>query len=413
MCGLVGMAGYLEPFKHKNVMKDMLFLNALRGRDSTGLSCVSRDKFVTTRKMTVPSYEFIEYPVVDKAMKFGDQVWMGHSRYKTTGEVNRQNAHPFEVLDDEGLILLVGAHNGTLNNKWAVEQMAGGGKFDTDSEALFNALVEQDDFKAAINGFEGAWSLTFYDPTANSLHFCRNKERPLCFAWSKDRKVLLWASEPWFIINAARRNNMELAANERGIHCFSTAEDKMYTLKIPQERDKELPEMEVEGGYSGKQRVPFQAGWNRIWGNESDDYWQEKQKAIAEGKKEGTADRKADGTKIITIGEPPEEKGKIRGFEGEHLSIEGFRKIQERGCVWCKDPFDKNGGFAFLENEALVCGNCIHGRHPQGDCLRPDEDYVDPNEDFDDDLPFELGPAAVNSEEYKQLMQQAAAQTVG
>jgi predicted glutamine amidotransferase len=411
------MAGYLEPFKHKNVMKDLLFLNALRGRDSTGLSCVSRDKFVTTRKMTVPSYEFIEYPVVDKAMKYGDQVWMGHSRYKTTGEVNRQNAHPFEVLDDEGLILLVGAHNGTLNNKWAVEQMAGGDKYDTDSEALFNALVEQKDFKTAINGLEGAWSLSFYDPTTNSVHFCRNKERPLCFAWSKDRKVLLWASEAWFIINAARRNNMELAANDRGVHCFSTTEDKLYTLKIPQGRDEVLPDMEVEGGYSGKPPRPtFQNGWNRIWGNESDDYWKEEQKATSQGKKETTTDRKADGTTIITIGEPPKEEpkgGGIRGYDGEKLTLEGFRKIRDKGCVWCGDKFDKEGKFAFLDSEALVCGNCVYGRHPQGDCVRPDEDDIDPYEDFDDALPFELGPAAVNSEEYKQLMRQTAAKTVG
>jgi len=65
------MAGFLE-YKHKQVMKDLFFLNTLRGKDSTGLTAVNRDRTVLTRKLTVPGYEFIEYPMVEKAMNHAD-----------------------------------------------------------------------------------------------------------------------------------------------------------------------------------------------------------------------------------------------------------------------------------------------------------------------------------------------------
>lgn len=417
MCGLVGMVGTLE-YKHKQTFKELLFLNSLRGKDSTGISAVRRDRTVCTRKMTVPGYEFIEHPAIDKAMVTGDQLWMGHGRYKTIGDVNKANAHPFEVMDDNEEIWLVGTHNGSLTNKWELERKLNGDKFDTDSETLFNWLVEAPNYKEAIKALRGAWSLVWWDPIENSLHFCRNKERPLVYAYSKDHKVLVYASESWMIINACRRNGVELDKNDKGLSCYATNVDTLYTLEIPQEKDKELPELKREGGYIGAptpvNRFQGEQGawdnWKHWWDDEVPEQEREKKAASRKKETETNGEKKQD----VIIGLPP--RGEIKGFQGESLTLAQFDKIRARGCAWCKDEFKKETPFGFLDEENLVCFNCLRDRHSKtGECVRPDVDYdpvLDP-EPLDDDLPLDLQPPAENSAEYKAMVAEAAKSSVG
>jgi predicted glutamine amidotransferase len=418
LCGLVGFAGFLE-YKHKNAMKELLFLDTLRGKDSTGLAAVDRDRRVSTRKFTVPGYEFIEYPAVERAMCHADQLWIGHNRFKTSGNISKANAHPFEVLDEDGDILLVGAHNGTLINKYELDHLVGD-KFDTDSETLFNWLVEAPDFKEAISKVKGAWSLTWWDPTTDSLHFLRNEERPLTYAFTKDHKAVVWASEAWMIINACRRNGVELARNDKGLSCFSTVENTLYTLPIPQERDKALPDFTREGGYTGAPVTNFpQYRHHGSWW--SDENWKEEPNKDAKGAEETKTTGTTDERKVVTLGLP-----RYKGFQGKQLDAKELRKVLDRGCVWCKDKFEKNAGFGFLEEDAAVCHKCLNDLHPKdGDRVRRDDDpYYD---ELDDDLPFDLDerPGGVfvdgtfvqkDSPEYRRLIDAAVtgsiAQTV-
>lgn len=385
MCGLAGMVGFLE-YKHRNAMKELLYFSALRGKDSTGISCVHRDRTVATRKATMPAYEFIEWPPAEKAMQHADQVWLGHCRYKTTGEINKANAHPFEVLDDEGDILLVGTHNGTLHNKWELERELKG-KFDTDSEALFNLLTVKDDFKAAIRKLRGAWSIVFWDPTTDSVHWVRNTERPMYMAWQKDHKVLIYASEPWMIINACKRNGIELETNERGISCFSTAVDKLYTLEIPQERDVPLPDLIEEGGFTGAPVGNFQ-GYDKFqnWWNKKDDDEEGEKKATERGKSK-EAERGKTESNVVFLGEPPDLKGgTIRGYDGIQITLKEFDGIKAKGCSWCKQPIEHNVTFAFLSEDHLVCGKCMTDKHEKA-ALNDDDEW-----DGLDDPAFDDGP---------------------
>jgi predicted glutamine amidotransferase len=400
MCGLVGAVGFLE-HKHRAVMKDLLFLDTLRGRDSTGLAVVDRDRSVKIRKLAMPGYEFIEYANVDKLMSHADQLWIGHNRFKTMGDATRANAHPFEVLDEKANeILLIGAHNGTLNNKFEIESKMDNTRYGTDSEALFNYLVQAPDFKTAINSLKGAWSLVFWDPTTDSLHFCRNKERPLVFAYTKDKKALFYASEAWMLVNACRRNGVDLLQNERGLSCYSTLEDHLYTIRIPQERNVELPDLIKEGGYSGApsnnfQRQHYGYGW---WNEQDDDFdQQEKSKEAAKGKEKTEATREEDERKVITIGHP-----KIVGFEGKELTKKEFDAICAKGCAWCASNI-KGQAVGWLDDVTAVCADCIYDQHPKdGDRVHPDND--DP---FDDDMPEDL--LTKHTKEYKTLVEQAAA----
>lgn len=407
MCGLFGMVGYLE-HKHKAVLKDLMYLNTLRGKDSTGITAVKRDRMVVTRKMTVPGYEFMDMPLFERALTHGDQVWMGHGRWRTVGEINKSNAQPFEVMDDEGNVMLAGTHNGTLNNKWAIENRLKD-KFETDSEGLFNLLADAPDFKEAIGLLRGAWSLVWWDPTTDSLHFCRNEERPLCYAWSKDHKQLLWASEAWMIINAARRNGLDLDKNDKGLSCYATIPDHLYTIEIPQgndkERDRAIPDVKREGGYTGAPVGGFQGaydGYNRFrswW--DRDELDEEGEKKPKKETESGSSNR-TETRETVTLGYP--NQGKIRGYNGETITLAEFDAIRDKGCMWCKSKFNKDEPFAFLSDEALVCLKCVNGSHPKGDCVRSGEDPLD------DDLPFDpaFEEAQKDSPEYKRVLAAAA-----
>lgn len=383
MCGLVGMAGFLD-HDLKNAMKDLLFLDSLRGRDSTGLTAVNREREVLTRKFTVPGYEFIEYPVVDKAMTYGDQLWLGHNRFRTFGAINKANAHPFEVLDDEGNVLLVGAHNGSLDNKFEIESRLGGDKFETDSETLFNWFCTANNYKEAIGLLRGAWSLVWWDATANTLHLCRNDQRPMSFAYTKDRKAIVWASEPWMIINACRRNKVDLETNDKGHSCFATLPDYLYTIEIPQERNAALPELHREGGYKG---APPRGRYSYTGGYGHDQWWDYEHEKVEEEAKQAAEKTAANGKKdepspsnVVHIGTPP-----VRGYNGENLSRKELAALMDKGCGWCGDKFGTNDRYAFLEEGVLCCHKCVYDTHPDGDRVRQEED--DP---FDDDLPFNL-----------------------
>jgi predicted glutamine amidotransferase len=410
MCGLVGMVGTLE-HKHKAAMFDLFFLDTLRGRDSTGLSVVDKNNNVLTRKMTVPGYEFIEFPVVRNAMSHHDRVWMGHNRFKTTGDVSRANAHPFEVLDTDGDVLLVGAHNGTLHNKYALEDKLKE-KFETDSEALFNWFAEAHTYKDAVAALRGAWSLTWWDPTTDTFHFLRNAERPMTYAYTKDRKVLVYASEPWMIINACRRNGIELDANEKGLSCAATNIDTLYTLDLPEGRDKELPELRREVGFTGAPVNNFRSS-NYWWGEGYDDpnVDEKPKKAAEKGTEKATTARapyvKPPVTTLVSF-------GNVKGFNGKFINDKDYADIKAKGCGWCGDELESGMVVAWMDEETLVCNRCMLDTHPRGS-VRPD-DY---DADLDDDIPFNLTEAGAEqqrseeSEEGKKIIARAVKEAVG
>lgn len=378
MCGLVGMVGTLD-YRHKKVMKELLFLDTLRGRDSTGLTSVKRNRDLVTRKFAVPGYEFIEMQSVDKALENNDQLWMGHNRFKTVGDVSRANAHPFEVCAADGSILMVGAHNGTLENKYEIER-AVEDKFDTDSEALMHLLYKEDTYKEAIAKLKGAWALTWWDPFEDELHFCRNDQRSLYYAYTEDKKALVWASEAWMLINACLRNDVKLLKNDRGMSTYLTLSDHLYTLKIPQQKDEVLPDLQREGGHAGKAKFfqghsqcGFQRWWSSAFENQDDDddirYLpkrpaddKEKSKEGEEGKKETTTFGTPSKVDIELVVERP-GPDEIRGYQGKIIPRSELEELKKAGCQWNGCSIGKVWGF--LDEGALVCGDCLRDTHPK------------------------------------------------
>jgi predicted glutamine amidotransferase len=364
VCGLVGMMGDFT-FRHRAVMKTMMFFNTLRGRDSTGLCVFKRVKReIDTRKLTIPGYEFVQMPWMDNMLCLDAGVWMAHGRARTVGEVTRLNAHPFEVIDDEGYISHIGAHNGTLSNKYDVEK-ASGGQFGTDSEALIN-LIAKEGPKDAISKASGAWALTWVATAENKLYMLRNKERPLYYAYTEDRKALIWASEIWMIRIACLREDVKLETHENSVDpaVYAVPEDTLLAWNIPKFDYKDAPEKrlvgqpEREGGLLGAPEKKYFPQGGRIRGaleewflgdpEEPDPNVPEAEKKSGETGKEG----KEKAGKLSTVS----------GFEGEQVSKEFVEEMKKHGCDWCAGPITNNA-FGWLDDMSIACSHCLRGDH--------------------------------------------------
>ena len=216
MCGLVGVMGHIG-HTERNVLKQLLTVDVLRGKHSTGIATVGTTGKVKVVKKAVNILDFLEMKPVDTALLGSLNCVIGHNRYATKGAVNNTNAHPFEF--DK----VVGAHNGTLRSVWDLDDYR---DFEVDSECLYNHINNNgvdDAFEKAI----GAFALTWFDKANNTLQFLRNNERPLCYCFSKDYRTLFWASEAWMLHGILWRNDIDHT------DVIVTREDTLYVFNVP------------------------------------------------------------------------------------------------------------------------------------------------------------------------------------
>jgi predicted glutamine amidotransferase len=401
MCGLVGIYSSNMFNKHKECLSYLLYLDTWRGRDSTGVAVIRGNGVTDTLKMTIPGYEFVEGNRLDAHLRLNDFCWIGHNRYGTIGKNTRLNAHPFEILDEDGGCLLVGAHNGTLKNKHVLDDHA---QFGTDSEALFNHI--------AFNGLnktmpliEGAWALSYFDHVENELRFLRNKERTLFYAWEEGKKTLIWASEQWMIRVSASRAGMKL----EGDQVWSFAEDTLYKFPAPEKMNAEIT-CDREGGLVGKTIGFFQGGWTSERGGGSLGP-RTQQEAAAKARRQTQAarasaaaivasqgpswaaggtntqsgtKRKDSGEKLTQTNESSssqassgEQPGpsevvdinsakKYKGYAGVLFTKKEMEDQLENGCAWCETEFicldDKHG---WIDPHNPICQKCLDGVHEE------------------------------------------------
>lgn len=199
MCGLVGIFGNLN-YKHPDIFKDALYINALRGPHSTGVAFISIDKPpVVLKEMGPPTVLFSNEEFRPNLNKYMSLIgFMGHNRWATQGAVKVENAHPFT----HGHITL--CHNGTLTR---LERMRGLTMpymfFDTDSETICHALSRTSIEEVWYNLY-GAAVLVYWDDNEKSLNFISNGERPFHFITAtnkhtKNVETIYWASESWMM----------------------------------------------------------------------------------------------------------------------------------------------------------------------------------------------------------------------
>lgn len=208
MCGLVGLAAFNNfgiGIQERNIFKQLLTVDVVRGSDGTGAFIVNEDGECRSLKIGgIPHQlfrvkewgEFFEPPY--KAGRRKDIVMVGHNRLTSVGESSTENAHPHH----SGPISLV--HNGTIREYSKLPKMK---EANVDSEALAHA-IDTLGVEEAIARSHGAYAIIYHDDEANTLNFLRNSERPLWFAQDTSENRLFWASEAPMLEWVLGRNNI-------------------------------------------------------------------------------------------------------------------------------------------------------------------------------------------------------------
>lgn len=191
MCGILGMIGQGITLNDREWLRDFFLLSQIRGIDSVGIMTAEYDNqtHIETRmsyKSAISASEFVKSP---EAKPFFTNtkadLFLGHVRWATVGNINSQNAHPFETEN------LVAAHNGTL-----IKSEYHKDKDKTDSEMMFIDM-EKRGVKEVLEGLSitDAYAISVYEKNKGILHLSRNIERPLAFAVHRTRSVIYWGSD--------------------------------------------------------------------------------------------------------------------------------------------------------------------------------------------------------------------------
>lgn len=190
MCGIVGVIsahknGFSSP--EMDAFSQMLFLDTLRGWDSTGVFNVTKDNEVNIYKEASPGPTFItrnEFKDFRSSCVMDGMVAVGHNRAATRGNVVDKNAHPFWV--DDKIVLV---HNGTFFSDHKHLKNT-----EVDSEAIAHLLAEDNDVEKVLQKINCAYALVWYNVEQRKLNIIRNNLRPLHFMYTKGGAVL-FASE--------------------------------------------------------------------------------------------------------------------------------------------------------------------------------------------------------------------------
>jgi len=206
MCGIVAIIsscsnGFTD--KERKAFTDMLFVDTLRGWDSTGVFSVDYDGDVNILKAAMTGPNFIN---TQEYGKWHQELWstgimaVGHNRAATRGTVNDTNAHPFWV-DDNIVLVQNGTWNGSHKHVKDTE---------VDTEALAHLIHEGETVEKALQKIDAAYALIWFNVKEKTLYAIHNFQRPLCIAYAKEGTVFL-ASEVSTILFAASRQNIPLS----------------------------------------------------------------------------------------------------------------------------------------------------------------------------------------------------------
>lgn len=229
MCGICGVYTTNPSVLEQRLFRQLLFINALRGTDSTGVVRVERDKSVKSYKAALSSPEFLYAQEHNKFITSKlAMAYIGHTRSATKGTVTVENAHPFEFPN------VVGVHNGTVHKMFKYDNL-----YDTDSEAIYRNINDHglkptlEELRAQYSS-SVAYALAYVDKKERSLNFVRNSQRELTFTYLFNRSTLIWSSDLNHLETIVKENGLEpMAHSPESENTYWTLNpNDLMTLKI-------------------------------------------------------------------------------------------------------------------------------------------------------------------------------------
>lgn len=198
MCGLTGFFSLnahtdRTTYQHKKAfMQQMLYLSALRGRDSTGLALCNMRNAIPDMlyKRAMESSDFLQLDRTGALLTAVDDalVVLGHTRSKTVGNVGDDEAHPFKY---EHITMI---HNGSVTNYKSLLAKDDSCDVQTDSAHIAYSMAYYG-AKETLEKLNGAFCIAWYDALEKTFNIARNEERPLYFIEVPAWKGLAFASE--------------------------------------------------------------------------------------------------------------------------------------------------------------------------------------------------------------------------
>lgn len=230
--------------KDQEVFQQMLYADALRGWDATGIFGVDRLGNVDIKKAAVAAGPFLTtkpYEDFKKNILSKYRFIVGHNRKATVGEKRHKDAHPF--WNKEEKICLV--HNGMVSNHKEFCKEA-----TVDSASMVTALSNTDDMRSVIAKVEGAFAFIWYNTEEKTLHFIRNNMRPLFIVETDDNILLVSEQSMGFWI--CHRNNIKVTSMTECLEMVP------YSIDLTDRKVKQGEKIEKE-----KKFIPATTGGNR------------------------------------------------------------------------------------------------------------------------------------------------------
>lgn len=329
MCGLVAYLtrkGNGFTVEEATAFEQSMFINQLRGEDSTGAVLIGRDNDTGVLKVKGgwKSMLFHEnYGKFRTGLLNDARMAFGHGRYATRGLVNVDNAHPFIINRSDGTRIIF-MHNGTLD-VW--QDLPGFHMYDVDSMWLGHKIAELGAEKALSKIF-GAIACMWWDTRDHSFNFFHNDQRPLAFGRPKDGGFIINSE-----LGVLQYLNTRFGLNMDGPEDMYNLKEQVLFRIHPNAKGKEagtfeqidiekpihIPRVENAVWYGGSTGGSMQSGFRKpLWPNdpppEEDKEWWDRRVETIEWR---------DGKKIVSyrnrdkveFNEAPPEEGLLRMYE--------------------------------------------------------------------------------------------------
>lgn len=348
MCGNVGVAGRINAAEEK-AFKDLLIVDAIRGKDSTGAAIVhNSNNTVSIHKELGPPYILFANKKFNEKFKGLHKVLIGHNRFATQGQVAKENAHPFQHQH------IIGTHNGTIHNTRLLPDNL---LFDVDSDNIIYSIAEKG-IEATTPLLIGSYALVWFDRKQQTINFLRNDQRTLFYCWANNGKTLFWASELQMLYLVLERHKIKMD----GEKAYYINPHQVSSVKVSGGRKDKISKMSYKDVEQYKYVVSSPHNYNRrsnygnmynggMYGEWNEEHYDVDGVYIPWWKRQ---DKKADLKLVSDNTQKNYNQAGDKALEDTELA----ETYTDMHCAGCDEVPDLGEDIEWIDNQTILCSVC-------------------------------------------------------